>query len=189
MGASPTGAVPRRATAHGGGHRHAGSVRRVCPVRSSRPFGAPWPSEGRHADRQVSWLTGHRPVRAAFSAPTTGPMACGTRARRLQLQGQPGFTRSLLIPGQGEPVARRALAGRDGRVNRPRRARGGGGPDQNSTPACAFTPARNGCFTCVISVTRSAAATSASGALRPVTTRCFIGARAVATATTSSTGR
>ncbi len=121
-------------------------------------------------------------------------MACGTRARRLQLQGQPGFTRSLLIPGQREPVARRALAGRGGRVNHPRRARGGAGrggagPDQNSTPACAFTPARNGCFTCVISVTRSAAATSASGALRPVTTRCFIGARAVATATTSSTGR
>ena len=34
--------------------------------------------------------------------------------------------------------------------------------DQNSIPACAFTPARKGCFTMVISVTRSAASISSS---------------------------
>ena len=41
---------------------------------------------------------------------------------------------------------------------------------QNSTPACALMPARNGCFTSVISVTRSAASISFSDALRPVST-------------------
>ncbi len=34
-------------------------------------------------------------------------MASGTLARRLQLQGQPGFTRSLLIPVKGN-LSRRA---------------------------------------------------------------------------------
>ncbi len=45
-------------------------------------------------------------------------MASGTLARRLQLQGQPEFTRSLLIPGEGEPVAARAVAARGVAVNR-----------------------------------------------------------------------
>jgi len=62
-------------------------------------------------------------------------------------------------------------------------------PPQNSMPACAFTPERNGCLTMVISVTRSAASISASGALRPVTITCFISARLANAASTSSSGR
>src|SRR5579863_3796602 len=54
-------------------------------------------------------------------------------------------------------------------------------PGQNSMPAWAFTPERNGCFSIVISVTRSAASISASGALRPVTMTCFISGLAVST--------
>src|SRR6185369_9653677 len=45
---------------------------------------------------------------------------------------------------------------------------------QNSTPACALMPERNGCFTSVISVTRSAISISSSLALRPVSTTCVI---------------
>ena len=41
---------------------------------------------------------------------------------------------------------------------------------QNSTPACALIPDRNGCFTSVISVTRSAASIRSSFAFRPVKT-------------------
>ncbi len=41
---------------------------------------------------------------------------------------------------------------------------------QNSTPGWALMPARKGCLISVISVTRSAASTSASAALRPVST-------------------
>ena len=44
---------------------------------------------------------------------------------------------------------------------------------QNSMPFCAFTPARNGCFTSVISVTRSAISISSGLALRPVMTTCL----------------
>src|SRR3546814_7875545 len=43
-------------------------------------------------------------------------------------------------------------------------------------PLCAFTPERKGCLTIVISVTRSAASISASGALRSVMITCFISA-------------
>ena len=39
-------------------------------------------------------------------------------------------------------------------------------------PGCAFTPAAKWCLTSVISVTRSAAASSSGLALRPVTTTC-----------------
>ena len=45
---------------------------------------------------------------------------------------------------------------------------------------------RKGCFTSVISVTRSAASISAWGALRPVMTTCFISARAVTASSTTS---
>ena len=48
----------------------------------------------------------------------------------------------------------------------------GPAPRQNSMPACALTPARNGWRTMVISVTRSAASISSSLALRPVITTC-----------------
>ena len=51
-------------------------------------------------------------------------------------------------------------------------------PPQNSTPSCAFTPAAKWCFTCAISVTRSAASISSGLALRPVTTTCRSGRRA-----------
>src|SRR5262249_24734858 len=44
----------------------------------------------------------------------------------------------------------------------------GGDHDQNSIPSCAFTPARKGCLTSVISVTRSAASMISCFALRPV---------------------
>ncbi len=63
------------------------------------------------------------------------------------------------------------------------------GLHQYSMPACAFTPLRKGCLIMVISVTRSAASISASGALRPVTTTCFMSSLAVSTASTSSSGR
>ena len=74
------------------------------------------------------------------------------------------------------------------------RLRGAGGPGdddapQNSIPTCAFTPPRNGCFTCVISVTRSAMSISGCGALRPVTTTCFVGSRSASPASTSPSGR
>ena len=48
-------------------------------------------------------------------------------------------------------------------------------PAQYSMPSCAFTPERNGCFTRLISVTRSAASRSSGLALRPVTTTCRSG--------------
>ncbi|VXC48486.1 conserved hypothetical protein [Sphingomonas sp. 8AM] len=114
---SPRASELAASTAHGG----------CLSSRWVRPPGLPraaFPSVRRTlaerrtiANRQVSWLTGHRRC-APPSQPGEGPMACGARARRLQLQGQPGFTRSLLIPGQGEPVAARALAGGGARVNR-----------------------------------------------------------------------
>ena len=63
------------------------------------------------------------------------------------------------------------------------------GRRQNSIPFCAFTPERKGCFTCSISVTRSAASISSSLAFRPVTTTCFIGGRAPSAATTSAVSR
>ena len=44
---------------------------------------------------------------------------------------------------------------------------------QNSMPFWPFTPARNGCFTSVISVTRSAISISSGLALRPVMTTCL----------------
>ena len=65
----------------------------------------------------------------------------------------------------------------------------GAGGHQNSMPSCAFTPAAKWCFTRVISVTRSAASTSAGLALRPVTTICWSGRRALSVATTSATSR
>src|SRR6202011_3820462 len=60
---------------------------------------------------------------------------------------------------------------------------------QNSMPCCALTPARNGCLTRVISVTRSAASITSGPALRPVTTTCKSRRFAFSTATTSSSGR
>ena len=60
---------------------------------------------------------------------------------------------------------------------------------QNSIPFCALTPARNGCLTSVISVTRSASSISSGLALRPVTTTCRSRGLAFSTANTSSSGR
>ena len=60
---------------------------------------------------------------------------------------------------------------------------------QNSTPGCALIPARNGCFTTCISVTRSASSISSGFALRPVSTTWVIGGfssrRKAATSATS----
>src|SRR3546814_2544739 len=79
------------------------------------------------------------------------------------------------LKGALEPDGDERLAGPGARRcdQQPRRRLAG----QNSMPRCAFTPDRNGCFTCTISVTRSAASISASGALRPVTMTCFIALR------------
>src|SRR5215831_12378872 len=60
---------------------------------------------------------------------------------------------------------------------------------QNSIPACALTPARNGCLTKLISVTRSAASMSSAGALRPVTITCRSRRFALSAAMTSSSGK
>ena len=65
----------------------------------------------------------------------------------------------------------------------------GGARHQNSIPSCAFTPARKGCLTSVISVTRSAISISADFALRPVTTTCWLGSRPARPASTSSRAR
>lgn len=48
---------------------------------------------------------------------------------------------------------------------------------QNSTPGCALMPFRKGCFTCFISVTRSASSKSSGGPPLPVITTCCIGGR------------
>jgi hypothetical protein len=65
----------------------------------------------------------------------------------------------------GSPYARLGYAG-GGNVH------DSGIPHQNSIPGCARMPwSRSGCFTAAISVTRSANATSAGGAFRPVMTR------------------
>ena len=71
----------------------------------------------------------------------------------------------------GEPCDNRRLAGiRAGGLNHQRGRR----PlHQNSMPFWPFTPARNGCFTSVISVTRSAISISSGLALRPVMTTCL----------------
>src|SRR6476660_7116577 len=60
-------------------------------------------------------------------------------------------------------------------------------PSQNSTPGCALMPFRNGCFTCFISVTRSASSINISLAPRPVMTTCCLGGRARSTGKTSAT--
>ena len=60
---------------------------------------------------------------------------------------------------------------------------------QNSTPACALTPSRKGCFTMVISVTRSAISSNSSLALRPVTMTCLSSGLSRRTSSTSSSGR
>ncbi len=60
---------------------------------------------------------------------------------------------------------------------------------QNSIPGCALTPARNGCLTRVISVTRSAISTSSGRALRPVTMMWRSRGFSLSTATTSPIGR
>ncbi len=57
---------------------------------------------------------------------------------------------------------------------------------QNSTPGCALMPFRKGCFTCFISVTRSASSKSSGGPPLPVITTCCIGGRTRSTGSTSS---
>src|SRR6476659_3737558 len=62
---------------------------------------------------------------------------------------------------------------------------------QNSMPCCARMPALKGCLISFISVTRSAAAISAGGASRPVTTMCRAGCEArmlCSSASTSASG-
>ncbi len=62
--------------------------------------------------------------------------------------------------------------------------------DQNSTPFWPFTPCRKGCFTSVISVTRSAISISSGFALRPVMTTCLsAGFSSRRNVRTSSSGR
>lgn len=65
-----------------------------------------------------------------------------------------------------------------------------GAAAQNSIPRCAFTPwSLYGCFTTWMSLTRSAAAMSAAGALRPVTMTCCIGCRVAIVSITSAVSR
>ena len=61
----------------------------------------------------------------------------------------------------------------DQRGEREDRPPGGASRDghQNSIPRCALIPCWSGCFTSLISVTRSAASISSGGAPRPVSTR------------------
>src|SRR5262249_24330476 len=54
-------------------------------------------------------------------------------------------------------------------------------------PLWPFCPTSIGCLTLVISVTRSAAATSSGAAFRPVTITCWVPGRSVRVLTTSST--
>ena len=60
---------------------------------------------------------------------------------------------------------------------------------QNSMPFWALTPARNGCLTITISVTRSAISISGALALRPVTTTCRSGGLFARKSTTCSRSR
>ncbi len=103
---------------------------------------------------------------------------------------QPAIGEGAAEPGNDQRLAdiRAGALDHDGGRHCPPRGRAWL-PAQNSIPFCAFTPERNGCFTCSISVTRSAASISSSLAFRPVTTTCFIGGRAFSAATTSSVSR
>src|SRR5258708_11239769 len=60
---------------------------------------------------------------------------------------------------------------------------------QNSMPFWALTPARNGCFTRPMSVTRSASSISSGLALRPVTTTCRSRRLVRSASSTSSSAR
>src|SRR5262249_16249212 len=60
---------------------------------------------------------------------------------------------------------------------------------QYSTPFCALTPARYGCLTSFISVTRSARSINSSRAFRPVTTTCSVSRLRRSSSSTSSSGR
>ena len=61
---------------------------------------------------------------------------------------------------------------------------------QYSTPGCAATPDRNGCFSRVISVARSASSMISACAFRPVRTTCVIaGFSSFRNRVTSSTSR
>jgi hypothetical protein len=83
-------------------------------------YGAPRPDEGR--PRRAGLLArGSMPVRVAFPAVLRRewPVANDTRARRLQLRGQPGFhTRVPFSSSFEEPVARAALYVAPHTVNR-----------------------------------------------------------------------
>ena len=73
------------------------------PVRPAHPVRAKDDRDG-----QVSWLAGQR--RSGRLLGTWRPNGMWPMALRLQLQGQPGFSRSLFIPVSGEPVAKAPIS-------------------------------------------------------------------------------
>ena len=130
---------------------------------------------GRHARRPR--LEG---LGAADLAPIRGDG--GVVGHVLRLEGphpQPAPREEPRQPGDEQRLAHRGAGALEHQGHR----------HQNSIPCCAFTPAAKWCFTSPISVTRSAASTSAGGALRPVATTCRPGRRARSAATTESVSR
>src|SRR3546814_20080945 len=83
--------------------------------------------------------------------------------------GTPSPYATLFRAHGGASAARPRTAGKIQRRTRGRAA-------SQFDPRCDFTPERKGSLTIVISVTRSAASISASGALRSVMITCFISA-------------
>ncbi len=85
-------------------------------------------------------------------------------------------------PGRHGGLARAAGRGRDQQPGQD-----DAGAAHHSIPRWPFWPASIGCFTLVISVTRSAASSSCGGAARPVMTTCWRPGRVSSVSTTSAT--
>ncbi|GAO76789.1 hypothetical protein SC1_00071 [Sphingopyxis sp. C-1] len=81
-----------------------------APMRSQLCRHAGSPPSARHTlSARKTTATGRSPgLRVSAGRPPSrnrGPNGAWPMARRVQLQGQPGFSRSLLVPVAGEPVA------------------------------------------------------------------------------------
>lgn len=129
-------------------------VPQPCPPSAGRGLrlGAPGAADmGRGGD------PGRRPAAACAGFGPGAPPArgVGPRPRNRAASGSCAPARAGRLPcgGRGRPARR----------------------GQYSTPICAFTPARKGCLTSSISVTRSAASISSGLALRPVSTTWVMG--------------
>ena len=184
--------------------RRAARTRRAPPAAGSAPAGDT--RRPRRCPRP-----GHR-ARSARRSPiaaSAAPGSCRSTGSTPQARACNACARPISPPSAVTAALFDMFCGLNGRTLSPRRVKARASPasssdlptsepvpcsisasaHQNSMPCWALTPARNGCLTRVISVTRSATSISSGLALRPVTTMCRSRGFAFSAATTSSSGR